>query len=84
VLKCLSHRYEISSLFRNCKENKVILNIGQPDIKTPEAAMEAVKNIDIKYLNIVIQLVLKAIETNFCFINQQAYPSIQKISLFLE
>lgn len=33
------------------KGNKVYhLNIGQPDIKTPEVAMEAVKNIDIKIL----------------------------------
>ncbi|MDG1871894.1 MAG: pyridoxal phosphate-dependent aminotransferase [Flavobacterium sp.] len=33
------------------KGNKVYhLNIGQPDIKTPEVAIEAVKNIDIKIL----------------------------------
>jgi aspartate aminotransferase len=33
------------------KGNKVFhLNIGQPDIKTPEVAMEAVKNFDIKVL----------------------------------
>ena len=33
------------------KGNKVYhLNIGQPDIKTPEVAMEAVKNIDITIL----------------------------------
>jgi aspartate aminotransferase len=33
------------------KGNKVYhLNIGQPDIKTPEVAMNAVKNFDIKVL----------------------------------
>jgi aspartate aminotransferase len=33
------------------KGNKVYhLNIGQPDIKTPEVAMEAVKNIDLTIL----------------------------------
>jgi aspartate aminotransferase len=32
------------------KGNKVYhLNIGQPDIKTPEVAMNAVRNFDVKY-----------------------------------
>jgi aspartate aminotransferase len=38
---------------RNCEEkgNKVYhLNIGQPDIKTPEVAMNAVRNFDVKVL----------------------------------
>jgi aspartate aminotransferase len=31
------------------RKQSLSLNIGQPDIKTPEVAMEAVKNFDIKF-----------------------------------
>jgi aspartate aminotransferase len=38
------------------------LNIGQPDIKTPEVAMNAVRNFDVKVLEYSHSAGLKAID----------------------
>jgi hypothetical protein len=62
------------------KGNKVYhLNIGQPDIKTPEVAMNAVRNFDIKVLEYSH---LKATELNYLnFTKIKDYPSMLKILL---
>ena len=60
------------------------LNIGQPDIKTPEVALQAVKDFDIKVLEYSHSAGLKAIETNFQLITKiKVYLLIQKILLSL-
>jgi len=52
--KCRNHRSENWFLMPISPRKKAIkstiINIGQPDIKTPEVAMNSIKNLDIKVL----------------------------------
>ena len=49
------------------KAGKIVyhLNIGQPDIETPEVALNAVRNMDRKVIEYSHSLVLKAIEMDY-------------------
>jgi aspartate aminotransferase len=57
------------------KGNKVYhLNIGQPDIKTPEVAMNAVKNFDIKVLEYSHSAGFESYRTKFSILQNQGLP----------
>jgi aspartate aminotransferase len=58
------------------------LNIGQPDIKTPEVAMNAVRNFDVKVLEYSHSAGFESYRSKLAqFLQIKDYPSMLKILL---
>jgi hypothetical protein len=67
---------------RRKKGNKVYhLNIGQPDIKTPEVAMNAVRNFDVKVLEYSHSAGFESYRSKLAQLHKSDYPSMLKILL---
>jgi aspartate aminotransferase len=57
------------------------LNIGQPDIKTPEVAMNAVRNFDVKVLEYSHSAGFESYRSKLALLQIKDYPSMLKILL---